>query len=142
MKLLIAAIFIVLSSSVFSQTHKELTQESLNLGDIRGTQKIVLKITPNTPEKVKILFNYQYRFTSQEIDHVYVGPTGNLGFSTRNTYSEIYDSKQKVAIDIADSTVFSKSEDLFVVLDVSKPHKNTHWVKVDVSLLEDRKSVV
>lgn len=137
-----AVILLAFSLGAFAQTHKELTSDHLDLGDIRSTTKFVLKITPQTPEKVKIHFNYQYRFASEEISQVYVGGNGNLGFSTRTTYSDLYDSKQKVSLDLSDSTVFSKNDALLVVLEVSKPSKNSHWIKVDVSLQDAKGNII
>ena len=141
-KQIIAILLFAFSTGAFSQEYKDLTSETIDLGNIRSATKFVLKITPQTPEKVKINFNYQYRFASEEIAQVYVGGNGNLGFSTRTTYSDLYDSKQKVSLDISDSTVFLKNEELQVILDVSKPSKNSHWIKVEVSLQDAKGNTV
>lgn len=141
-KQIMAILLFAFSTGAFTQDHKVLSSETIDLGNVRSATKFVLKITPQTPEKVKINFNYQYRFASEEFDQVYVGGNGNLGFSTRTTYSDLYDSKQKVSLDISNSTVFSKSDDLQIVLDVSKPSKNSHWIKVEVSLQDAKGNTV
>lgn len=142
MKLIIAVALFSLSSVLLAQTQKEITTKNLDLGNIRSDTKFVLKITPQTPEKVRIYVNYQYRFTSKEIAHVYVGGNGNLGFSTRTAYSELYDSKQKISLDISDSSVFSKNDELHVVLNVSKPSKNSHWININVGLQDAKGNTV
>jgi hypothetical protein len=141
-KQIIAILLFAFSTSAFTQDYKDLISETIDLGNIRSATKFVLKVTPQTPDKVKIHFNYQYRFTSEEIAQVYVGGNGNLGFSTRTTYSDLYDSKQKVTLDISDSTVFSKNDELQVILNVSKPSKNSHWIKVEVSLQDAKGNTV
>lgn len=141
LKLLVLSLSLILSMGALAQKVHQVSGEVIDLGDMRGTQKFVLKIDGNSPEEFKVKFNYKYNFVSQELNGVFVAPSGDLGFMTRPVSSETYENKTKLVFDIAESTV-ARGETLELLVEVSRPNKNMHHLKVDVSLRDAKGNVV
>lgn len=132
-KLLLCALSFVLSFGALAQKVHQVSGDVIDLGEMRGTQKFVLKIDANSPDEFKVKFNYKYNFVSQELSSVFVGPSGELGWSTRSVSSETYENKTKLMFDISESTV-ARGDTLELLVEVSRPNKNMHHLKVVVSL--------
>lgn len=141
LKLLICSLTLLLSFGAFAQKVHQVSGEVLDLGDMRGTSKFVLKLDSSTPKEFKVKFNYKYQFVSQELNGVFVGPSGDLAFSTRPVSSETYENKSKLVFDIEESTVMN-GDDLELLIEVSRPNKNMHHLKVVVSLRDAKGNVV
>jgi len=134
MKAFLTLLVLLFSLNSFAQKATVVNAKVVDLGDMRGMNKFVLKINPQSPEQFKIVFNYKYNFESQEIGEVFVGAGGSLGFSTRTSYSETYENKQKILIDLSESSVVKEGEELELVLDINRPNKNMHGLKILVTL--------
>lgn len=131
----------LLSLNSFAQKVHQVSGDVLDLGDMRGTEKFVLKIDPNTPEEFKVKFNYKYNFVSQELSNVFIGPSGDLGFSTRSVSSETYENKTKLVFDIGESSAV-RGDSLELLVEISRPNKNMHHLDVVVTLRDSKGNVV
>lgn len=141
MKLLIALLVTLFSLSSFAQKVHQVNGSVIDLGDMRGKNKFILKIDAGSPEEFKVKFNYKYNFVSQEIGSVFVGPSGDLGFSTRSVSSETYENKSKIAFDIGESSV-TRGDSLEVIIEIDRPNKNMHHLNVVVSLKDAKGNIV
>lgn len=124
----------------------EVTSGLVELGEVRetlgdSTHRVILKLGPSTPKEFKVKFTYKYKFTSTEIAAAYVGANGQLGVLTRPGPSEYYVGKQTLQFDAEESSL-SEGGELKVVIEISKPNKNTHGVKVVTSLLDAPEDVI
>lgn len=138
------AILLLISANLYAQSI-EVKSKLVDLGEIRetlgdSTRKVVLKINGSTPKEFKVKFNYKYRFTSEKLDHVFVTPSGDLSFSTRPEYSELMDNDGKISIDVEESTE-AQGEEVELILEISKPNKNIHGVKVNLAVVGEKNTV-
>ncbi len=145
MKALLLTLVMTLSMAALAAPI-EVTSGLVELGEVRetlgdSTRKVTLKLGPSTPEKFKVKFSYKYKFTSTEIASAYVGANGQLGILTRPGPSEYYDGKQTLYFDVQESTL-SEGGELLVLIEISKPNKNTHGVKVVSTLVDAKDDVI
>lgn len=141
MKTFIFIALALLSFSSFAQQVLDVNSGLIDLGDVRetnygGTKKVVLRLSANTPDKFKVKFVYQYHFTSKEIDSILITP-GGIGDISMRTRSEYFEGKEVVKFDVSESNLKS-GEELEVLVEISKPNKNTHGVRVVSKLKADK----
>ena len=126
-------------SPIYAQTVLDVQDRVLEVKEIRetfgsSTKKIVLKLSPHSPKKFKLNVEYLYRFKSEKLSGAYVGANGGLVLTTQPELSEIYTGKNTLAFDISDSTVMNGDE-VELLVEISKPNKDIHGIKVDVSVV-------
>ncbi len=146
MKLFFVVFLLLQSLSSFAQQVIEVNSREIDLGEIRetlglSTKRVLLKVSASSPEEFKVKFNYKYRFVSHELDNVFVGANGNLGYSTRVSSSDNYDADTKLVFDISESSV-SRGDQLDLLVEISKPNQNAHGIKVVVTLKDAKGNVV
>lgn len=134
-----------ISFSAFAQETIEVTSSIVDIGQVHetlgsGTRRLVLKLNPSSPQEFKLKFHYKYRFVSQEIETVHINAGGFAGYSTRSVV-ENFDGDEKIRFDIAESTV-TQGESLELIVEISKPNKNIHGIKVAVRLAESKGNIV
>ena len=137
---------VIFTSNAFAQQVIEVNSREIDLGEIRetmglSTKRVLLKVSVSSPEEFKVKFNYKYRFVSHELDNVFVGANGNLGYSTRVSSSDNYDADTKLVFDISESSV-SRGDQLDLLVEISKPNQNAHGIKVVVTLKDAKGNVV
>ena len=145
-KLFFVVFLLLQSLSSFAQQVIEVNSREIDLGEIRetlglSTKRVLLKVSASSPEEFKVKFNYKYRFVSHELDNVFVGANGNLGYSTRVSSSDNYDADTKLVFDISESSV-SRGDQLDLLVEISKPNQNAHGIKVVVTLKDAKGNVV
>ena len=136
---LFALIFI--SFAGYANDVIDVSSKVIDIGQVtetlgNSTKRLVLRLSPASPEEFKVKFSYKYKFVSRELDSVIIGPGGIGGYTTR-TNVEYYEGNETIRFDIAESTV-PQGELLELVVDISKPNKNIHGIKVVVSLSEGK----
>ncbi len=143
MKALKFALFslIFISFASYAKDVIDVSSKVIDIGQVtetlgNSTKRIVLRLNPASPEEFKVKFSYKYKFVSRELDSVIIGPGGIGGYTTR-TNVEYFDGNETIRFDIAESTV-PQGETLELVVEISKPNKNTHGIKVVVSLAEGK----
>jgi hypothetical protein len=144
MKAFLLTLVMMCSLSALGQV--EVSSSLIDLGEVHetlgsSTKKIILKLSPSTPNEFKVKFKYKYRFKSTEIASAYVGANGQLGIITRKVSSELYIGKETLQVDVENSTL-SEGGELKVLLEISKPNKNTHSVKVVATLIDAKEDVI
>lgn len=144
MKTFILFFGLVFTFSALAQI--EVREAVIDLGEVHetlgsGTRKVTLKLDGSTPKEFKVKFTYKYRFTSTEIATAYVGANGQLGIITRPGPSEQFVGKETLRFDVEKSSL-EDGRELSVLIEISKPNKNTHGVKVKASLVNAADDVI
>ncbi len=110
---------------------KKIVLEDVHETNGGGTKRFILKMGPSTPDDFKVSFKYHYHWTSKNIDNIVLTPNGvgsvNFGSST-----EYFEGTETLRFHVGESSV----QDLEILVEVSKPRKNTHGIKVVTSLKE------
>jgi hypothetical protein len=145
-KLFFVVFLLLQSFGSFAQQVIEVKSKMIDLGEVRETmglsfKKIILKLSAESPEEFKVKFNYKYRFVSQELSAIFVGPSGNLTYSTRSVSSETYEADSKLDFDISESSA-AKGEHLELMVEISKPNQNSHGIKVVVNLIDAKGNII
>jgi len=110
----------------------------IDLGTVTETlgnsvKKVILELDDSTGREFKVKFNYRYQFISHELDSVTITPSGFGGYSTRRIVQD-YTGKQVLRFDIGESSIV-RGEKILVLIEISKPNKNIHGIKVETKLL-------
>lgn len=143
MKATLALLLVLFSLSSFAQKIEEIgvSEEVIKLDDVQetnhgGTRRIILKLNSASPDYFKVKFKYHYHFTSKTIDSIVLGPGGISSYNTSSS-TEYYDGKTSLSFDIGESSV-RDGDELKIQIEISKPNKNTHGLKVVVKLLDEK----
>jgi hypothetical protein len=140
MKFTIYLTSLLFHSFVMAQSLVPVREKVIDLGVIhetlgRGIKKVLLDLDESTPPEFKIKFKYKYQFVSHELDSVTITPGGIGGYSTRRIVQD-YTGKQVLRFDIGESSIV-RGEKILVLIEISKPNKNIHGIKVETKLLRN-----
>jgi hypothetical protein len=146
-KAILALLIVLFSLSSFAQkieTHA-VSEETIKLDDVSetnhgGTKRFILKLTAASPENFKVKFKYRYHFTSRSIDSIVLAPGGISSYNTTSS-TEYFDGKETLKFEIGESSV-KDGDELLLQVEISKPNKNTHGIKVVVKLLDEKGNTV
>ena len=147
MKPIIAFLVLLFSVSSFAQKVQTLDVDKnlIKLDDVHetnfgGTKRFILKLSSASPDSFKVKFKYHYHFTSKTIDSIVLSPGGISSYNTTSS-TEYFVGHETMRFDITDSSVM-EGEELQLLVEVSKPHKNTHGIKVVVKLVDEKGNTV
>jgi hypothetical protein len=146
-KAIIAVLFMLFSVSSFAQKVQTLDVDKnlIKLDDVHetnfdGTKRFFLKLSAASPESFKVKFKYHYHFTSKTLDSIVLSPGGISSYNTTSS-TEYFEGHETMRFNIAESSVL-EGEELQLLVEVSKPHKNTHGIKVVVKLVDEKGNTV
>lgn len=126
--------------NLFAQETITVKGAKIDLGTVTETlgssvKKIILELDDSTAHEFKVKFNYKYQFVSHELETVTITSSGIGGYSTRRIVQD-YIGKQVLRFDISESSVI-RGEKILVLLEISKPNKNIHGIKIETKLLRN-----
>lgn len=143
MKSTLALLITLFSLSSFAQKIEVIgvTEETIKLEDVQetnhgGTKRFILKLNAASPDYFKVKFKYHYHFTSKTIDSIVLGPGGISSYNTSSN-TEYFDGKSSLSFDIGESSI-KDGDELQLQVEISKPNKNTHGIKVVVKLVDEK----
>jgi len=140
MKVLFFVMALLFQFNLFAQETLFVQGKQIDLGIVHETlgnsvKKVLLEINQDTDHEFKVKFDYKYRFVSHELETVTITPSGFGGYTTRQIIQD-YTGKQTLRFDIGESSVV-RGEKILVLLEISKPNKNIHGIKVEAKLLNN-----
>lgn len=147
MKAIFALLIALFSLSSFAQKLETIgvVDETIKLSEVHetnhgGTKRFILKLSPSSPENFKVKFKYHYHFTSRQIDSIVLSSGGISSYNTKSS-TEYYEGSETLRFDIGESSV-KEGEELELLVEISKPNKNSHGIKVTVKLVDEKENTV
>ena len=140
MKTLCLFIALLFQFNLFAQETMTVKGSKIDLGTVTETlgnsvKKVILELDDSTAHEFKVAFKYRYQFVSHELDSVTITRGGIGGYSTRRIVQD-YTGKQVLRFDIGESSII-RGEKILVLLEISKPNKNIHGIKVETKLIRN-----
>lgn len=140
MKIFYLFFALVFQFNLFAQEIMVVKGAKIDLGTVTETlgnsvKKVILELDDSTANEFKVTFKYRYQFVSHELDSVTITPSGIGGYSTRRIVQD-YTGKQVLRFDIGESSIV-RGEKILVLIEISKPNKNIHGIKVETKLLRN-----